>query len=57
MFTRSRLALATALTAFAAPAAAQQVDRIVAFGDSYADTGNAIAILLAILFVHCGASS
>ena len=41
MFTRSRIALcaATALTAFAAPAAAQQVDRIVAFGDSYADTG------------------
>lgn len=41
------LAAATALTAFAAPAAAQQVDRIVSFGDSYADTGNAIAILLA----------
>ena len=47
MFTRSRLravatalVAATALTAFAAPAAAQQVDRIVAFGDSYADTGN-----------------
>ncbi|MEO7503730.1 MAG: autotransporter domain-containing protein [Sphingomicrobium sp.] len=34
------LALATAMTAFAAPAAAQRVDRIVAFGDSYADTGN-----------------
>ncbi len=34
------LALATALTAFSAPAAAQRVDRIVAFGDSYADTGN-----------------
>lgn len=49
MFTRSRLALiaATALTAFAAPATAQQVDRIVSFGDSYTDTGNAIAILLA----------
>jgi len=42
MFTRSRLALAaaTALTAFAAPAAAQQVDRIVVFGDSYADDDN-----------------
>ena len=32
------------LTAFAAPTAAQQVDRIVAFGDSYADTGNAFAL-------------
>ena len=47
MFTRSRLraarlalAAATALTAFAAPAAAQQIDRIVVFGDSYADDGN-----------------
>lgn len=41
MFTRSRLALAaTALTAFTTPAAAQQVDRIVAFGDSYADDDN-----------------
>ena len=37
---RLALAAATALTAFAAPAAAQQVDRIVAFGDSYADDGN-----------------
>jgi outer membrane lipase/esterase len=37
---RLALAAATALTAFAAPAAAQQIDRIVAFGDSYADTGN-----------------
>ena len=45
------LAAATALTAFAAPAAAQRVDRIVAFGDSYADTGNAVAILLASPFV------
>ena len=46
MFTRSRLALAaaTALTAFAAPAAAQQVDRIVTFGDSYADDGNAFQL-------------
>lgn len=42
MLSRSRLALiaATALTAFATPAAAQQIDRIVAFGDSYADDGN-----------------
>jgi phospholipase/lecithinase/hemolysin len=30
---------ATALTA-AAPASAQRIDRIVAFGDSYADDGN-----------------
>ena len=46
MFTRSRLALAaaTALTAFAAPAAAQQVDRIVTIGDSYADDGNAFQL-------------
>ena len=46
MFTRSRLALAaaTALTAFAAPAAAQQVDRIVTLGDSYADDGNAFQL-------------
>lgn len=46
MFTRSRLALAaaTALTAFAAPAAAQQVDRIVTVGDSYADDGNAFQL-------------
>jgi outer membrane autotransporter protein len=34
------LAIATALTAYAAPAAAQRVDRIVAFGDSYADDDN-----------------
>ena len=46
MFTRSRLALvaATALTAFAAPAAAQQIDRIVTVGDSYADDGNAFEL-------------
>ncbi|HXG99979.1 MAG TPA: autotransporter domain-containing protein [Sphingomicrobium sp.] len=31
---------ATALVAFASPAAAQRVGRIVAFGDSYADDGN-----------------
>ena len=38
------LVAATALTAFTAPGAAQQVDRIVAVGDSYADTGNAFAL-------------
>ena len=32
-------ASAIALSTLAAPAAAQNVDRIVAFGDSYADTG------------------
>jgi outer membrane autotransporter protein len=41
------LAAATALTAFAAPAAAQNVDRIIAFGDSYADTSIAKAVILA----------
>jgi uncharacterized protein YhjY with autotransporter beta-barrel domain/phospholipase/lecithinase/hemolysin len=44
MFTCRRLALAaltaTALTGIAAPASAQQIDRIVTFGDSYADDGN-----------------
>ena len=34
------LLAATALVAFTSPAAAQRVDRIVAFGDSYADDGN-----------------
>jgi len=35
-----------ALVAVASPAAAQQVDRIVAFGDSYADTGIATTMIL-----------
>ena len=35
-----------ALAALPAPAAAQQIDRIVAFGDSLADTGNALQLLL-----------
>ena len=38
------LLAATALT-FAAPASAQRVDRIVAFGDSYADDGNFFQII------------
>ena len=38
-FSAGALLAATALT-FAAPASAQRVDRIVAFGDSYADDGN-----------------
>ena len=37
---RHALVAATALTFFAAPAAAQQIDRIVVFGDSYADDDN-----------------
>ncbi|MEO7864792.1 MAG: autotransporter domain-containing protein, partial [Sphingomicrobium sp.] len=43
-FALRALAGATALSAFAIPAQAQQIDRIVAFGDSYADTGNAFAL-------------
>ena len=44
---------ATALAAIsiATPASAQHIDGIVAFGDSYADDGNAIAMLLASPFV------
>lgn len=43
---RRALACASALgvLAFSTPAAAQQIKRIVAFGDSYADTGNAFAL-------------
>ena len=41
---RTALVAATALTFFAAPAAAQQIDRIVAFGDSYADDNNAFGL-------------
>ncbi len=37
---RHALVAATALTFFAAPAAAQQIERIVVFGDSYADDNN-----------------
>ena len=43
LLTASLLA-ATALT-FATPAAAQRVDRVVGFGDSYADSGNAFALI------------
>ena len=32
------------LAAVAAPASAQQIDRIIVFGDSYADTGNALRL-------------
>ena len=44
--TRSYLCLFLSMTALSAPAAAQRVDRIVAFGDSLADTGNALQLLL-----------
>jgi uncharacterized protein YhjY with autotransporter beta-barrel domain/phospholipase/lecithinase/hemolysin len=33
-----------ALSALSSPAAAQQIDRIIVFGDSYADTGNALRL-------------
>ena len=48
MALRNHFALAlaaTALTAFSAPASAQQIDRIVAVGDSYADDGNFFELL------------
>ena len=44
-------ASALAAASIAAPASAQRVDQIIAFGDSYADDGNAIAMLLASPFV------
>ena len=37
-------ASAVAFAAFSTPSGAQQIKRIVAFGDSYADTGNAFAL-------------
>lgn len=46
-FLAGSLLVAVAATLASAPAAAQRVDRIVAFGDSYADTGNVIRYLLA----------
>ena len=45
-FFAGALLAATALTA-AAPASAQRIDRIVAFGDSYADDNNAVSLILA----------
>ena len=48
------LLAATALVGFANPAAAQTVDRIVAFGDSFADTGNALHLLLSSPAVPAG---
>ena len=43
---RKALACASlaSIAAVSTPAAGQQIDRIVAFGDSYADTGNAFAL-------------
>ena len=40
----SRVFACASLATLSAPADAQQIDRIVAFGDSYADTGNAFAL-------------
>lgn len=41
------LGCATAFAALSsAPAAAQRIDNIVVFGDSYSDTGNAVALIL-----------
>ena len=44
-FAAKLLCAAAALTAIAAPASAQRVERIVAFGDSYADDGNLFELL------------
>jgi uncharacterized protein YhjY with autotransporter beta-barrel domain/phospholipase/lecithinase/hemolysin len=41
---RECLCLFLSMTALSAPAAAQRVDRIVTFGDSYADDGNAFEL-------------
>lgn len=46
-FLAGSLLAAAAATLASTPAAAQRVSRIVAFGDSYADTGNVIPFLLA----------
>jgi outer membrane lipase/esterase len=43
---RALIAATTLSGLAAAPAGAQQVDRIIAFGDSLADTGNALHLLL-----------
>lgn len=43
--TKLRCAVASAALLAGAPAAAQQVDRIVAFGDSYADDGNLFELI------------
>ncbi len=40
----ARLLMFSAVAALASPAAAQRVERIVAFGDSYADDGNAFEL-------------
>ena len=40
-----------ALAMVAAPAEAQRINNVVAFGDSYADTGNILEILLGSPFV------
>jgi uncharacterized protein YhjY with autotransporter beta-barrel domain/phospholipase/lecithinase/hemolysin len=40
----SRALACASLLSLAAPATAQQIDRIIVFGDSYADTGNALRL-------------
>lgn len=45
LFRRVALGALLAASAMAAPAAAQRFDRVVAFGDSYADSGNVKALL------------
>ena len=47
--------LAATAIGFASPAAAQRVDRIVAFGDSYADDGNFFQLVgINVLSVRAG---
>jgi uncharacterized protein YhjY with autotransporter beta-barrel domain/phospholipase/lecithinase/hemolysin len=41
---RALLCASLPIATLASPAAAQQIDRIIAFGDSYNDTGNAFAL-------------
>jgi phospholipase/lecithinase/hemolysin len=43
-FTRALLCASLPIAALASPAAAQQIDRIIVFGDSYADIGNALRL-------------
>ena len=55
--TKSSVFVASLLAASAlaaTPAAAQRVDRIVAFGESLADTGNALQLLLSNPAVPAG---
>ena len=51
LLSRALLGATVLAGALSAPAGAQRIDDIIAFGDSYADDGNAIAMLLASPFV------